>query len=240
MIIVGAGINSWWGHSVLLSIRTGETVEIGQVIPVKNTFQLKLLDFRITFNDDGSPAQYYSDLQITGNGQIEPPKTIKVNYPLNYAGTKFYQNSFGYLVDTVIEDGKDSRAALLNDGDILDFKATQRTVKVFKYIPNFDPALGMQTRSLEPKNQRVIYSVYDGDDLLGVGTAPLNERLAIDEQVFITFSQVQPYSILTVKTDPGLPLTAIGGILLMLGTSVVLLMPRKKPLSLKAKEETKL
>lgn len=241
LIIIGAGLNSYLGHSLQLSIQQGETVEINQIVPLNAPIKLKLLDFKITFNDDGSPAQYYSTLQASYAGQNEHRQTISVNHPLTFAGVKFYQHSFGYLLNTVREDDGATKNLLLDNGDLVSFASTHRLVKVFKYIPNFDPALGMQTRSLQPNNQRVIYSVYDGNDLLGVGTAPFKERIEIDEQAFITFTQVQPYSVLTVKTDPGLPLTAAGGILLMLGTSVVLLMPRKNSARLQTdKEDTSL
>jgi cytochrome c biogenesis protein len=240
LIIMGAGLNSWLGHSVQLSILQGDTVEINRIIPINTPFQLKLLDFQITFNEDGSPAQYYSALQVSSPSQNDFQQIISVNHPLTFAGVKFYQNSFGYLLKAVAEDGTAATKEMqLQDGDSVDFSATPRTVKIFKYIPNFDPALGMQTKSLEPHNPRVIYTVYNGKDMLGVGTAPFKERIKIDEQVYITFEQALPYSVLTVKTDPGLPLTAAGGILLMLGITIVLLMPRKKPvLPQSNKEET--
>ncbi len=240
LIIVGAGLNSWLGHSVQLSILQDDTVEMNRVIPLNTPFQLKLLDFKITFNEDGSPAQYYSTLQVSSPDQNDFQQTISVNHPLTFAGVKFYQNSFGYLLNADVEDGGTATTEKqLQDGDIVNFSATPRTVKVFKYIPHFDPALGMQTKSLQPKNPHVIYTVYNGKDMLGVGTAPLKERIKIDEQAFIAFAQAIPYSVLTVKTDPGLPLTAAGGILLMLGITIVLLLPRKKSvLSPSDKEET--
>jgi cytochrome c biogenesis protein len=230
LIIVGAGMNSWLGHSVQLSILQGDTVNINKIVPVKTPFNLKLLDFKITFNDDGSPAQYYSALQVSSPGRSDYHKTISVNHPLKYDGVKFYQNSFGYLLDAKAEDSEDKdKSWQVQDGDIITFAATNKTVKIFKYIPNFDPSLGMQTKSLEPVNPKIIYSVYAGKVFAGVGAASFNEKIKIDDNVFITFQQVHPYSILTVKTDPGLPLTATGGILLMLGISIVLLMPRNKP-----------
>jgi cytochrome c biogenesis protein len=230
LIIIGAGFNSWFGHSVKLSILQGDTVSVNKIIPARTPFDLKLLEFKITFNEDGSPAQYYSALQVSAPGQNDYQQTISVNHPLTYGGVKFYQNSFGYLLEAQTEDGPATEKSLrLQDGDIISFTATNRTVKIFKYIPNFDPALGMQTKSLQPVNPKVVYTVYEGKEMLGVGAASLQEKIIIADDVFITFQQVRPYSILTAKTDPGLPLTTAGGILLMLGISIALLMPRKKP-----------
>lgn len=228
LIIIGAGLNSWFGHSVQLSILKNDTVAISKIIPINTPFNLKLEDFRITYNSDGSPAQYYSVLQVSSPDRDPYSKTISVNHPLAYGGAKFYQSSFGYLLEVKAEDGADVKKIKAQDGDFITFSNTTHTVKIFKYIPNFDPALGMESKSMQPDNPRVVYSVYEDHDLLGIGTAPLNERVQIDENVFVTFEQTQPYSVLTVKTDPGLPLTAVGGIFLMLGVSIVLLMPKRK------------
>lgn len=232
LIIIGAGFYSWLGHTAQLSILEGDTVDISKVIQPKTPFSLKLDDFTITFNEDGSAAQYYSTLQISAPDRGNVRQTISVNHPLSYGGIKFYQSSFGYLLDAQTDDGEAaSKNLLVQDGDIISFTATSRIVKIFKYIPHFDPALGMNSKSMAPENPRIVYTLYDGKDLLGIGTASFKEKIKIDDNVFISFQQARPYSILTAKSDPGLPLAATGGILLMLGISIVLLMPKKKELS---------
>jgi cytochrome c biogenesis protein len=229
LIIIGAVVYSYLGYTTQLSILEGHTVDIQNVIPTEKPFKLKLTDFSIAFHDDGSPSQYYSDLEISEPGKTVRQQTISVNHPLSYAGIKAYQNSYGYLLDTLIEDGAtQEKTKLFRDGDFIQFTATKRTVKVFKYIPNFDPAMGLESKSLKPDNPRIIYSVYDGTKLLGVGTAIMGERIIIAEDVFIRFQQARPFTVLTMKSDPGLPLVAWGGLFLMLGVSIALFTPRKR------------
>jgi cytochrome c biogenesis protein len=81
----------------------------------------------------------------------------------------------------------------------------------------------MNTVTLRPDNPRIIFSVYEGDKFLGVGAAAFNEPVEIDENVNVTFTGVEPYTVLEVKHDPGLPLVLAGGITLMLGVCLALL-----------------
>lgn len=228
-ILIGASLYSYLGHTALLSIMEGDTVNINKVIPTDKPFSLQLNKFTIEFNDDGSPSQYYSDLEVSEPGKAAIKQTISVNYPLSYQGIKAYQNSYGYLVDVLIEDGDaEQKTTLAKDGDFVQFTATKRTVKIFKYIPHFDSGLGLESKSVEPVNPRVVYSVYNGTELLGVGAAPFDERINIDENVFVSFQKVRPFTVLTLKSDPGLPLVTAGGLLLMLGVCVVLFGPSRK------------
>jgi cytochrome c biogenesis protein len=227
LILIGASLYSYLGHNAQLSILEGDTVEIDRVIHTAQPFSLKLVTFIIDFYEDGSPSQYYSELEIKEKGKPTFQETISVNNPLNYAGIKAYQSSYGYLTDVLIDDISQSKRVQAKDGDIIQFIGTDRTVKVFRYIPHFDEKHGLESRSQEALNPRVVYSVYQHQNLLGVGAASLGEQIEIDEGVFITFNRVRSYSVLTVKSDPGLPLVTVGGLLLMLGVCLGLLGTRR-------------
>lgn len=65
-------------------------------------------DFRITYSDEGSIDQFYSDLVIldnTGNNLTE--KTIYVNEPLRYKGLTFYQTDWSIVGLNLQVDHKD-------------------------------------------------------------------------------------------------------------------------------------
>ena len=92
----------------------------------------------------------------------------------------------------------------------------------------------MRSVTLRPDNPHIVFSVYQDDQLLGIGAAKFNEPTQIDENVYVTFTGVEPYTVLDVKSDPGLPLVAIGGIALMLGVCLAVLtapVRKKKPLN---------
>lgn len=55
-------------------------------------------DFRITYSDEGSIDQFYSDLVILDNiGNALTEKTIYVNEPLRYKGLTFYQTDWSIV-----------------------------------------------------------------------------------------------------------------------------------------------
>jgi cytochrome c biogenesis protein len=101
---------------------------------------------------------------------------------------------------------------------------------VYKYIPNFDPNYGMDSKTLRPDNPQVIFSVYENGALLGVGAASFGEQVELDKGINFSFQGVKPFTVLKVKSDPGLPVAGAGGLMLMVGVCLALfLTPPQKP-----------
>ena len=232
LILTGGIFFAAYGQNERIHLLAGEQMDMSQVLDIEHPFTLQLDEFRIEFNEDGSPSHYISEVTILEQGQRVDQVIISVNHPLNYRGVKAYQTSFGYAVtaEYVGENGEKMSANFL-EGTWLKPAGTGRTVKIYKYIPNFNPAYGMKTITLRPDNPHVIFSVYEDDKLLGVGTAKLNESTRIDENVYISFTGVETYTLLEVKCDPGLPLVLSGGVILILGVCLAILasLVRKKP-----------
>lgn len=225
VILIGGTISSYYEHSVDIKVVEGRTVDLSKVIKTKQPFLLKLNKFKITFNADGSPSQYYSYVSTVEPGQANQNYCISVNHPLKYEGLKVYQESFGYLVKVEGEYGKGSNLTQsVREGDFFTIPGTPRSVKVYKYIPNFDPAYGMDSKTLRPDNPRVIFSVYEKGQLLGVGAARFDKRIEIDHNVFVKFNGLQPLSVLKVKSDPSLPWIGTGGLMLMVGVCLALIL----------------
>ncbi|MEN6460987.1 MAG: cytochrome c biogenesis protein ResB [Syntrophomonas sp.] len=223
-ILAGGTIYAYLGQSGEISIATGDTVDISKVITIDKPFSLRLDDFKIKFNKDGSPSQYYSYVTILEDDKIIRQETISVNHPLKYQEIKAYQQSFGYMVKVKpVDNAGHVTEKLLEEGDLLKITGTKRVVKMYRYFPNFDPAGGMGQTSMKPDNPRVVYSVYENDKLLGVGAAKFGDKIEIDNNIYITFTGVEPYTVLEVKSDPGLPLALAGGLMFMIGVSLALL-----------------
>ncbi len=221
LILIGATINAYQGQSTQVRIIEGETIKIADIISTKESFALKVNKFNIEFYENGSPSQYYSDVSILkAQDQVEN-HLISVNHPLNYHGVKAYQHSYGYVINMENQDAETTTAQIVSEGQVLSFKHTERTVRIYKYIPNFDSRYGMNTKTIRPDNPKLVYSVYEHGHLLGIGAADFGEEVTIDENVGLTFKEVVPYTVLTIKFDPGLPWTATGGIMLMVGVCLV-------------------
>lgn len=150
LVIVGAGVYLVLGQSVMLKLAEGETADTSKLFYVSKPFSIHLEKFKIEFNEDGSPSQYYSQVQISeGNETAEGNKmkanaAISVNHPLNYAGIKAYQQSYGNKVRIKVTDPTQKYTeSSLSEGESIFIPGTEMTVKMYRYIPNFDPAYGM-------------------------------------------------------------------------------------------------
>lgn len=221
IILLGGALNSIYGQSAQMTIVEGKPGLVSDWIKTDKILAIKLDKFKIEYNNDGSPSQYYSRIRVLEQGK-QSSYTISVNHPLKYGKVKAYQESFGYLIKAESEYGTDKTKRILAEGNGLTFPGTQRTVKVYKYIPNFDPRYGMNSKTLRPDNPRVIFSVYEKGKLLGIGAARFGEEVAIDKGVTVRFNGTQMFSVLKIKTDPGLPVTIAGGLMLMIGVCLSL------------------
>lgn len=228
LVLTGGAIFAWSGQSAEISLKEGETAQINRFIRTERPFSLRLNRFEISYYPDGSPSQYLSDVSIIEDGREAKKYSISVNHPLSYGGVKAYQQSFGYLVVAVGSNEKkgEKTTGTLSEGEFIQIPDTTKKVKMYKYIPNFDPKYGMESKTLRPDNPKIIYSVYEGEKLLAVGAASPGERIAVDEGCYVVFKEIRPYSVLKLKTDPGIPLTAAGGLMLIAGVVLAVLSGR--------------
>lgn len=236
LILLGGIMNAGYGQNTTMHMLAGDQVNMDKILKIKHPFAVRLNEFKIDFNEDGSPSQYISAITVIEKGQAIKQVAVSVNNPLNYKGVKAYQSSFGHLINAkyTAENGEEKLGRYM-EGDILEPADTNRVVKIFRYIPNFNPAYGMNSVTMRPDNPHIVFSVYEDNQLLGVGAAKFDELTEIDENVHIVFTGVEPYTILQVKSDPGLPLVLAGGIMFMLGVCLAILAApvRKKTASAK-------
>ncbi len=216
LILIGGMINSWAGHTGTVTLAEGERAVIASD-EAGEKVTLFLEEFEIELYENDMPSQYLSKVLLYKGESLERKSTISVNHPLQYEGIKVYQQSYGSMVEATVEGVGKVETCSAKEGQILEIPGGSWQVKVFKYVPDFDPAYGMESKTNEPNNPRVIYSVYQDEQLLGVGAAPFGERIKIDEASYVEFNGLKSYSVLKVKEDPGLPYAGAGGILFMLG-----------------------
>lgn len=216
LILIGGMINNWAGQSGTVRLAEGEKAVIAEERNGE-AVTLRLEAFEIELYDNNMPSQYLSRVSVFKGDQLEQQETIRVNYPLRYDGIKIYQQSHGSMVGVTLEaEGKVMNTSAV-EGQLLNIPGSSWGVKVFKYVPDFDPSYGMESKSLQPNNPRIIYSIYQEEQLLGVGAAPFGERIEIDSNAALEFNGLKSYSVFKVKEDPGLPYAGAGGILFMLG-----------------------
>ena len=223
LILVGGVIQSAYGNGAKVGIVQGESVEIPYFVGSKTPLTLQLDEFYIEYYPDGSASQYYSALTLYKGQEKVAEQTISVNYPLKYEGTKVYQADYGYLIGIRGESISGwLNKMILSEGETFYFPDSKKSLEIRKYVPDYDPNYGINSKSLRPDNPRIFYYVHEQGKDSRLMFAPLGYRVEIDPGVYFEFNDLQPYSIFIVKTDPGLPFAASGGLMLMIGTCFVL------------------
>lgn len=223
LVLVGGTINVYYGKNAEVTIAEGETVDIASIMPTSEPLRLHLEQFSIDYNADGSPSQYTALLNREEPTNEASSYTISVNHPQKMAGIKAYQEGFGYLIgihgnfgaNTLIDD-------FIEPGSAFYLPESDRQVRINEYVPNFEPD-NTRSGSLRPDNPKVIFSIYEKGKLLGRGAAPFEQQLEIADGKYITFTGVKPFTILRLKSDPGMPVAASGGFMLILGVCTALI-----------------
>jgi cytochrome c biogenesis protein len=169
----------------------GAWVDPGDLVP----FSVQLDDFRASFLPNGQPADFEAD--VTWSPRVGEPVRrtgVRVNHPLNIAGTKVYLLGHGYAPRFVVRDpdGRvvydDYRVFLAQQG------ANQLSLGVLKVPNGVTPEVGMEaaffptvavqrdgglfSSSPEPRRPALSYVLYQGD--LGL-TVPQDD-FALDKR----------------------------------------------------------
>lgn len=224
-VLLGGAVYSFGGREALVSIAKGETVQMAQALGQEKSFLLHVDDFRIDLYPDGSPSQYTSRVTLLEKSKGIGTFDISVNHPLKYKGVTMYQEMYGWAVNlTFAVSGKEGQATV-KEGEFADIPGTDYRVRYYRYIPNYDPSYGMETKSLEPLNPRVIFSVYEGNERIDVGLAKLGENVSIKKGISFRFTETVPLTTLKAKTDPGAPFVWVGFGLLLGGVFMALCQP---------------
>ena len=69
LIFIGGLVYSTYGQNERINLMSGDQVDMGQVLDIKHPFTIELDEFRIEFNEDGSPSQYISKSPFWSKGK---------------------------------------------------------------------------------------------------------------------------------------------------------------------------
>ncbi|HAA89598.1 MAG: Cytochrome c biogenesis protein ResB [Thermoanaerobacterales bacterium 50_218] len=220
-VLAGGFITVAKGERARVPLAEGGEVSLGRFLRAGQDLKLRLEDFAISYHPDGTPAQFTARLALEDRST-----TIRgvaaVNHPFYYRGMKFYQYSYRWRVRIEVRSASGVRQVEVEEGDILPVEEAGLHLKVYRYLPNFSPEWGMESKGVRPDNPRLLFSVYRGEERLGVGIAAPGEDVALDGGVSVVFTGVRPVAVLLVKTDPGQPLVLTGGLVFAGGVLMIL------------------
>jgi len=168
-------------------------------------------DFRITYSDEGSIDQFYSDLLLLNNkGEELINKTIYVNEPLRYKGLTFYQTDWSIVgLNLQIDNSAVVELPLKLITTNTNTRFWISTLKIPSLIESEDSKdLLILLEDLTGK-----FQLYDSKQTI------LSEQ-EIGSSFFIKGHKAQLLEIITstglqVKADPGIPFVYIGFLFLI-------------------------
>ena len=213
IVFMGNVLDLSLGFNQQVELRPGETYQL----PASETM-LKLQDFRIDYYEDGSPSQYTSQVLLTENDNKEIPCDITVNHPIEIAGSKVYQQSYGWMLNIEIANDNKSQKYVVKQREEVGLGDNSNKIEIVRYIPNY--ILGKMHGQGGVGTPAIVYFI----PLKNItGLAKLGEKIKISDDDTLTFIDKQAFTVLKVKTSPGLPLVQVGGILLVMGIILVFL-----------------
>jgi len=216
------------GNMLDLSLGYNQRVELKPgdmfTLPASET-TLRLEDFVIDYYQDGSPSQYTSKVLVTENN-IEVPYEITVNHPLAISGSKMYQESYGVSLNIEIGNDNNAKKYLVNPGEEVTFGDNK--IELIQYIPNFVQR-EMREKGILGKPAVIYFSPATNQTRAAVQ----GEKMKISDNEYLIFTDKQAFTVLKVRTSPGMPCVEAGAVLLVIGIVGVFLFMNKKSIGFK-------
>ncbi len=194
VVILGAFIGSFGANDRIMGF-VGEQIDIPSKIAQKMAIQVN--DFQTLYDMDGNVDNWVTDITILTNENEVFSGTTRVNNPLKYKGIVFYQSSYGYRHLIEIKGEQDDFFAI-PDG------------KTFNVGDTFF--------NIQHLKDGVLIKLYEGRSV--VDAKYLNEGDTIDFPTGETleYLELNPYTVLAVKVDPGTNIVMIGFFLMIVSS----------------------
>ena len=231
LILAGAIIGGMFGYR-----DSGFTLAEGQTLPVaaEAGLTIQLLDFTDKYDTTtGAPIDYASQVVLYKDGQEIQRHTVRVNDPLRYNGTTFYQAFFGAAATMTVTDAE-GNVLVQSEGVPLAWRTNDenRPIGSFNipgssYVGWVSGTLGGNDPAVKPGQAAVA--------LYTAGEGTLVEEKVVDQgtpvtigDLTVTFERESQFTGLNVARDPGVLLVWGGSILLFLGFLIRFTIPHKR------------
>ncbi len=223
-VIIAAGTTLYWafGYSGTTVVVSGSSVTIPEN---GTTFKLDRFAYKITPTQTRSgvvyqPIDYVSTVHATAKGGQTQAMVLRVNHPLDIAGTDYYQASYGFAVPfTVTKDGRPLANAPqdpLKEGEAFALGDTSRSVQYAKFVGTVGPGNSIAADP-RPNNPGVVLNVFDGDQNIGSVLVPLERGIDLGNGYHVGAGRYVLYSGIQYRHDPGIPLVGVGAFVLLTG-----------------------
>jgi cytochrome c biogenesis protein len=230
LILAGAMVGSMFGYrDEGFAVPVGSTVEVG----AGTGLSVLASSFSDSYYESGAPSDYASTLVLYRDGAQVATKTIRVNDPLEYGGTTFYQSFFGPAALMQVSDA--TGQVVYQDGVPLLWSSDDDSRRVGQFALN-DGAIkvyvvGAASGRVDPyiragQMQLEIYRAGE-DQPFAIEILSQGQPMAIGDLQY-TFQREQQFTGLIVARDPGQVLVWFGALTLVLGVFLVFMFPNRR------------
>jgi cytochrome c biogenesis protein len=230
LILAGAIVGSTYGYR-----DSSFTIAEGSTLPVaaEPGLTIQLIDFSDTYySTTGAPEDYASQVVLYKDGTEVARHTIRVNDPLRYGDTTFYQAFFGSAAVMTVKDDKGT--TLVSEGVPLAWRTTadNRPIGSFsipgtEYVGWVIGTLGSGDARIKPGQMEV--DLYTADTGTQVDSKVIDQGSAATiGGLTVTFDRESQFTGLNIARDPGVLLVWLGALLLFGGFVIRFTVPHKR------------
>ena len=221
------------GFETVVFVGEGGTAPV-RAVGTPGNLLVKNNAFLAPRREDGSFADFSTDLSVYRDGAEVARKTIRVNDPLEFDGYVFHQNTFGPAVDMAIHDQGGAlvwRGPLLLDDELLG------QPQGFMTIPGADVGLvAVLGRGVDGSARLVMQGVGPADPVTGANETlflvTIPSGVTTDPEVTagqaISWEGVGSWTGMVIKRDPGQPIVWLAFGLLIAGLVLTFYFPRRR------------
>lgn len=244
LVIAGGIAGSLFGFDAYVHVGEGETVVTADLAGGKGQhklgFGIRCDRFLIETYEGGMPKTYRSDLTFLKDGRPVLQGALLVNHPLTFEGIRFYQSSYGQSADGKARlsysgkggDRKDQEVTLGESFVLPGGEGTVQVLRVEENMMQMGPAVKLGVRS---GRETVQFWVFQEIDRIRKGNPGLFDRVPLfNPGLFAPYMfslrgiEARYYTVLKAATDPGVPLVAAGGLILVMGLMIVFLVDHRR------------
>jgi cytochrome c biogenesis protein len=195
-------------------------------------FSIRCDRFTVEYYESGAPKLFRSDLTFLKDGKALQQGALLVNHPLSFGGLRFYQASYGVLpggrVSLSWTKGAQNREGReVAAGDRFDLAGTAAQVEVLRVegdLMQMGPAVKLSVASAGREVQFWVFAniekIKEANPGILTQMPVMNPGLYAPYLFSFDKAGERFYTVLQAVRDPGAPLVAAGGGLLLAGLMV--------------------
>jgi len=233
LLIMGALTGAFWGWEGYVNIGEGETADAIDLKGGKGTkalpFTIRCDKFIVAFYENGAPKTYRSDLTFLKDGKTLYQAPLLVNHPISLEGIRVYQASYGSSPDgraslAFARGGQEEKIIKIGPGESFSLPEKEGTVQIVRLEENLmqmGPAAKILVRSGQGEVSFWVFQHIDKIREMNPGVTeqvPMFNPAQFKPYLFVLKGiEERYYTGLQVSRDPGAPLVAAAGVLMMVG-----------------------